>query len=137
MNPELGLIDLAPVLSMLGSFGSVTGALSFLRNLFLDRLLSCLDSIQRDYALRAISYLLNFVLILGGSLLLHEPFGVRLLLSVAVTAWGAATLSHATYHSSVNTKKTSEPLYAEIPADTGDTAPEPPTDDPASAALAA
>ncbi len=138
MNPSLGLIDLAPVLSMLGSFGSVTGLLSVLRTLFLDGWLCGLDAKQRDYALRIINYALNFLLILGGSLAMHEPFGWRLLLSVAVVTWGASTLSHATFHASVNAKQKAEPLYAEIPADDGASSsspPEPPTDDPASLAL--
>ena len=140
MNPESGLIDLAPVLAMLGSFGGTNGTISLVRVLFLDQLLSSLSSTQRDYVLRIVNYLLNFALILGASLLMKEPMGGKLLLSVAVTAWGAFGLSHATYHLAVNTKRTAEPLYAEIPANDPASAsitPPPEDDDPAAAALAA
>ena len=132
---NLNLIDLTQAIAMLASFGGTSGALSFVRTLFLDQLLAGLSGTQQDYILRAVNYLLNFAAILGASLVTHEALSPQLLLSVAVAAWGAFGLSHMAYHLAVNTKAAA-PLAepSEIPVDGPGI---PPTETPAAAALAA
>ncbi len=140
MNASLPLVDLSSIVAMVSSAAVVSTLLSGARTLFLDALLRGLSSVQRDYILRILAGLLNFVAILVVALLAgHYALSLSLLLSVAYYAAVSFGAGHLGYHLAVNTKKTSEPLYAEIPVDddAASALPEPPTDDPASAALAA
>lgn len=96
MNLGTPVLDLSSVLAALSSFGGVSGALTVLRQLFLDKLIGGLDSSQQNIVLRGVNVLLNFAAILGLSVFaFHMPLSGDLLTSTAVVVIGlAAPASH-------------------------------------------
>jgi hypothetical protein len=97
MNLNVPVLDLSGVISMLAAIGSVTGLLAVLRILFLDRLLSGLDSAQQNILLRAVLILLNFGAILGLAVLLGALFDRTLVTSVILATLGASAGSHLVF----------------------------------------
>ena len=97
---NMHLIDLSSVVFMLASSGMVAVALQWLRDLFLDNLLSPrrVSDAQRNAILRALLVLLNFAGVLGLALVTSgQSLSMALVLSAIVAAFPAAGGSHVAY----------------------------------------
>jgi hypothetical protein len=109
MDLHTPVVDLSSVVAALMSTGGVSGLLSVVRILFLDRLLSRFDSDSQDILLRAAVIALNFAAVLLLSLAFGMPFGWPLLLSAVVAAGGIATPGSLLIHAGITKVQARKP----------------------------